>query len=196
MTGRVNGILEAACSVIARSGVDRMRMSDVAREAGVSSALVHYYCSTRNELLARTFAWADEAADAQVLDELARIPRPLDRLEALLSFYLGDDELVHTNAVLWREMWSHARFDDDLRGRLVDSYAAWIDQITELLLQVRDDDPRCVLADADSAARRLAAIVDGLGAQLLLEMLDRSAAVGLVREAIAVELGARTLAAG
>ncbi len=188
MSDRVNGILEAACRVIVRGGVDRMRMSDVATEAGVSSALVHYYFSTRNALLARAFLWADEAADAQVVDELSRIGPAIERLEALLGFYVGDDELVHTNTILWREMWSHARFDDELRERLVESYAAWVEQIVALLVEAVEEDPALMLQDPEAVARRLAAIVDGLGAQLLLEMVDRAGAVALVRDAISIEI--------
>ena len=50
---RTHVILRAACSVIAERGCDGMRMGDVARAAGVSSALVHYYFDTRSELLRR-----------------------------------------------------------------------------------------------------------------------------------------------
>ncbi len=46
MTDRETGILEAACRVIAREGADGLRMGAVAREAGVSSALIHYYFAT------------------------------------------------------------------------------------------------------------------------------------------------------
>ena len=62
--GRREAILEAACRVIARGGAERLRMSDVAAEAGVSSALVHYYCATREELLRQAFVHADARAAA------------------------------------------------------------------------------------------------------------------------------------
>ena len=61
---RTNDILRAACRVIAERGCDGMRMGDVARSAGVSSALVHYYFDTRSELLRRAFLYADEQVDA------------------------------------------------------------------------------------------------------------------------------------
>ena len=40
---RKHTILDAACRVIAQAGAARLRVADVAREAGVSTALVHYY---------------------------------------------------------------------------------------------------------------------------------------------------------
>ena len=40
---RTRGLLDAACRVVARRGAHALRMADVAREAQVSNALLHYY---------------------------------------------------------------------------------------------------------------------------------------------------------
>ena len=189
MADRVTEILEAACRVIARSGASRLRMSDVAREAGVSSALVHYYCATRTELLAKAFTYADERADARVQAELALVGPAIEKLAVLLRFYLGDDDVVHENAILWRETWSHASFDESLRTRLAESYAAWIEQVVELVAAAQAEGAVPATVVPEPAARRLAAIVDGLGAQILIGMLDGPAASALIRDALAIELG-------
>ena len=47
-------ILDAACRAIARTGAAAVRVSDVAREAGVSTALVHYYFPSRRRSLTPT----------------------------------------------------------------------------------------------------------------------------------------------
>src|ERR1700712_4972243 len=78
---RTNDILRAACRVIAERGCDGMRMGDVARAAGVSSALVHYYFDTRSELLRRAFLYADEQVDAFIRSAVARCETPRERLE-------------------------------------------------------------------------------------------------------------------
>ena len=44
-------ILESACDLIASDGIDDVRIARVATRAGVSTALVHHYFSTREELL-------------------------------------------------------------------------------------------------------------------------------------------------
>ena len=44
-------ILEAACDLIAAEGIDDVRIARVAMRAGASTALVHHYFSTREELL-------------------------------------------------------------------------------------------------------------------------------------------------
>ena len=119
-------ILEAACRVICVRGSDRLRMSDVAREAGVSSALVHYYFETRADLLARAFRHADERVDAYVERQLIRCTTPRERLETVLATYLSDDETVEQSFILWAEMLRHAIYDVSTRTMVADAYRAWI----------------------------------------------------------------------
>jgi AcrR family transcriptional regulator len=188
-------ILEAACRVIARCGVERLRMRDVAREAGVSSALVHYYCRTRDELLAQAFTYADERASAIE----AEIPADLgaaERLERHLLVYLTEGSVIYENWILWREMLNHALFDPAFRPALESSYREWFDDLRGVIRAGQDAGSVAAGVDADAATRRLTAIVDGLGPQLLLGILDRDRCVALVREAIALELGGDAAAAG
>jgi AcrR family transcriptional regulator len=185
---RMVTLLEAACRVISRQGAERLRMSDVAREAGVSTALVHYYFATRADLLLNAFAYADEKADARVDAETAGLPAAVDRLTVQLAFYVLEEDVAVQNAVLWHEMWSQAVFDDRLRDALAGSYEEWLAQLSDTLSDVAAE-RGIELADRARMARRLAAIVDGLGMQLLVGMLDHAGAADLIRESIAIELG-------
>ena len=189
MSERLTEILAAACRVIVRDGAARLRMSDVAREAGVSSALVHYYVATRAELLARAFAYADARADAGVQAELDAGRSALEQLDTLLRFYVGDSPFVRENAVLWREMWVNAMHDDAQRDRLAELYAGWIAQVAGLVAAAQEEGAVDRGIGADGAARRLAALVDGLGAQIAVRMIDGRSASALVRDGIARELG-------
>src|SRR5262245_31784902 len=84
-------ILEAACGLIAAEGIDDGRIARGAMKAGASTALVHHYFSTREELLEQAllhsfeqvgderFAEADgegtaTAALAEAIEEC--LPRP------------------------------------------------------------------------------------------------------------------------
>src|SRR5215211_8013965 len=68
-------ILEAACDLIAADGIDEVRIARVARRAGASTALVHHYFSTREELLEQALIHSFEQAG----DE--RFQRPADAEE-------------------------------------------------------------------------------------------------------------------
>ncbi len=188
MSDRMVALLEAACRVISSQGAERLRMSDVAREAGVSTALVHYYFATRADLLDQTFRYADERADERVAAHMAAATDAVGRLTALLAFYVLEEDVAVENAILWHQMWNQAVFDERLRETLKASYADWIVQIGDALQEVAAERGIAVAAP-DVVARRLAAIVDGLGMQILVQMIDNAAAAVMIRESVANELG-------
>jgi AcrR family transcriptional regulator len=189
MADRRLEILEATCRVIAREGTDGLRMGTVAAEAGVSSALLHYYFATRADLLAQAFDHADAKADQAAEAALAGVDDPLDRLRRLLLIYSGGDDVFREDWVLWVEMWRSAIFDERMAESVRRSNATWNDQIAGLIdeaLKAGSINPN---VDVDDAALRLAAVVDGLGLQILPGVLTRERAAELISGAIDMELG-------
>jgi AcrR family transcriptional regulator len=185
---RTSELLDAACRVIARAGAARLRMSDVAREADVSTALVHYYFATRPELLRAAFMFADGRVGAYVDEQTALLDTAAERLERLLSVYLAEsDPLMRENGILWREMWSQAVFDDSLRAAVEESYAEWLDQVQAAIADAVAEGS-ATTDDPDGASHRLAAIVDGLSSRLGLGMVSGARAAELIRDALALEL--------
>jgi AcrR family transcriptional regulator len=178
---RTHDILRAACRVIAERGCDGMRMGDVARAAGVSSALVHYYFDTRSELLRRAFLYADEQVDVFVQSAVGGCETPRERLDAAVLSYLVDDEAVEQSWRIWSEMLRAALYEPALRPDVEESYRSWADEIAE---HVR----ACGGADGAASAARLCALVDGRAQQALLGGIGRARARALVRQAITAEL--------
>lgn len=178
---RTHDILRAACRVIAERGCDGMRMGDVARAAGVSSALVHYYFDTRSELLRRAFLYADEQVDVFVQSAVGACETPRERLDAAVLSYLVDDEAVEQSWRIWSEMLRAALYEPALRPDVEESYRSWADEIA-------DHVHACGGADGGASAARLCALVDGLAQQALLGGIGRARARALVRQAITAEL--------
>src|SRR4051794_27233179 len=114
MSERMTEILEAACRVIGRGGVAALRISDVAAEAGVSTALVHYYFATRDDLLTRVFAFVDERADERATAALRALATGLARVERLLRIYLEDERVFRDSWLVWMEMQRTAIFEPGL----------------------------------------------------------------------------------
>jgi AcrR family transcriptional regulator len=189
MADRKTEILEATCRVIAREGADGLRMGTVAREAGVSSALLHYYFDTRADLLMQAFDHADIKADEAAEAALAGIPRAIDRLERLLLIYAGADAVFRDDWVLWVEMWRSAIFDERLAESVRRSSDGWMEQITGLIDEARAEGSLGRELDVQASARRLAAVVDGLGLQILSGVLTHERAFDLIRGALELELG-------
>ena len=189
MTDRETGILEAACRVIAREGADGLRMGAVAREAGVSSALIHYYFATRSDLLVNAFEHADREADKAATRAIEGIPLAADRLARLLVVYAAADPVFREDWILWVEMWRGAIFDERLRPVVRSSNDQWVEEIAALIRGGRSDGSIGPAGDeAGVVATRLTALVDGLGLQVLTGIIDHDRAGTLVRGAIAAEL--------
>jgi AcrR family transcriptional regulator len=189
---RTTNLLEATCRVVAKSGAHGLRMNHVAREAGVSNALLHYYFETRAELLSRAFAYAEDRVYAHADVELDGLGTAAVRLRRFLHLYVEDDVVFQENWVLWNEMWSSSLFDPDMRPAIEETYRRWIAFIVDLVEQGHEDGSIPAGVDPEEAGARLVAVVDGIGSQLLLGLLPRERAAALIEQSIELELSGRT----
>jgi AcrR family transcriptional regulator len=160
-------ILEAACRAIARDGSRRVRLQDIAAEAGVSKALLHYYADSREQLLADTFEFGDERARQRVKQEIAGGGTGSERLRKLLHLYFADEKEVREDWMIWSEFSASAVFDAGLGAKMRRAFAdwsAWLEQIVREGVRdgsiVSDRPPEEIVGD-------LTALVDGLGLQLV-----------------------------
>jgi AcrR family transcriptional regulator len=187
-TARVDEILRAACRVVVAGGASDLRIGSVAQEAGVSRTLVHYYFTTRQELLRATFAYAEDLRIAALDVELASIETGADRAERALVRTI-EPELEETPA-LWNEVWSSLRYDSELRPLVQERYRAWADRIVRLLDEGRRDGSVPASVDPAGAGWRLAAAADGLDSIVYLGLLDREGARELLGSCLRRELTA------
>jgi AcrR family transcriptional regulator len=182
-------ILEAACDLIASDGIDDVRIARVATKAGASTALVHHYFSTREELLEQALVHSFETAGAErFAEEPDAAPSPSRGLARAIEASLplpGDQERDWT---LWTELWLRAVRDPQLRPLAADLYARyreWFATFIEAGLEAGEfhsDRPVDELADL------AVALVDGLGIRALVR--DPAMPVEGVRRLVAAELAA------
>ena len=170
-------ILDCACRVIARDGADGLRMAAVAREAGVSSALLHYYFATRGELIRLAFEHHDTRETARMHDRLSRIPDPIARVRDVLAQELSDDPAVDEGWRLWMEAERRALVHEDFRASVVDRARRWVGIVAQLVVDAQEAGRVDPDIDAMSAGLRLTCIVDTLGVHATLGMTTRADAL-------------------
>ena len=100
---RLEAILEAACRAIIERGFPATRIADVARAAGVSTGTVHYYFSTRDEVLIAALKWATDNLFGRI--EEADGAAPARRLGHLLEVSVPRPGPARDEYVLWIELW-------------------------------------------------------------------------------------------
>ncbi len=184
-------ILEAACDLVAAEGIDDVRIARVAMRAGASTALVHHYFSTREELLEQALLHSfEQAGDERFAEDVASG-------SALAGLALAIDECLpvpgraERDWVLWVELWLRAAREPELRpiaGQLYERYREWMVGVIEAGVQSGEF---TAPADVEGLADRAMAMLDGLGLRALLRdpQMDLDRARSLVAEMFAAELG-------
>jgi AcrR family transcriptional regulator len=185
---RVASILAAACRVIVREGAHGLRMASVAEEARVSKALVHYYFSTRKELMRSAFAWSEVQWEAALEREIAKLNTGADRVERVLLMSIDTSQPFSDQRALWNEVWSSLRFDDELRPLVDASYRGWVQRLRGLIEDGRRDGSIRRDVDPAEASWRLAAAADGFDSMLYLRLLGRRKARELMLRTVRGEL--------
>jgi AcrR family transcriptional regulator len=156
-------ILDAAVKLIAREGINDVRIARIAMEAGVSPSLLHYHFASRDALLAEALEHSYELAGATRTggDEPAA-----GRLREMIDQCLPYDGELRDEWLLWVELWLHAARRPELRETAARLYARMHAWFMEAIL---DGLRRGELTVADPArvADRLLALIDGFGVRAL-----------------------------
>lgn len=163
---RKAAILDAVVAVIIEIGFTEMTIADVAKRAGVSSALVHYHFAAKADLIATALKWASDEDKARRLEKVAGPGTALARLDDLLTWSLPDGPDDPT-WLLWIETWGETRRAPAIRDVMTDLEEHERLVLEELIVEgVAAGEFRC--DDAGRAARELMAARDGLAIQRTL----------------------------
>jgi AcrR family transcriptional regulator len=185
-------ILEAACDLIAAEGIDEVRIARVAQRAGASTALVHHYFSTREELLEQALIHSfEQAGDERFQGSPGAEETATEALARGIAESLPFPGPQEREWVLWVELWLRAVREPGLRpvaARLYDRYRDWVASL--IRAGVKSGEFRSG-ADPEALADVAMALLDGAGVRALLRdpAMDVEAARALVTERLASELG-------
>ncbi|HEV2724398.1 MAG TPA: TetR/AcrR family transcriptional regulator [Thermoleophilaceae bacterium] len=138
----------------------------VAREAGVSRGLLHYYFGSKERLLVEVVRRdCDEriAALEHALERADSVDEIVQALVASLEAFVQGEP--GAQAVLY-EMVSASRHSEEIRVELAELYRRWRALLAGALRQKEREGIVTLDADADSVASILFALGDGLGLQL------------------------------
>jgi AcrR family transcriptional regulator len=190
MTARER-ILDAAVKLIARDGIDDVRIARIAMAAGVSASLLHYHFESREALLAEALEHSYEIAGNARLSVPDDEPAPATRrLAAMIDQCLPLDEELRDDWVLWVELWLRAVRHPELRPTAARLYARMHTWFTDAIVEGVAA-KEFTATDPERTADRLLALIDGYGIRALNE--DPTMPVQRAREeiwaAIAADLG-------
>jgi AcrR family transcriptional regulator len=180
-------ILEAACELIAEDGIDDVRIARVAMRAGASTALVHHYFSTREDLLAEALTHSFElVGDERFRDETAEWGSATERLGNAIAECLPATDSDNREWVLWVELWLRAVRHPELQPVATRLYARYGDWIAAAI-RAGVESGEFAAVDPRALADRTMALLDGFGLRALIR--DPAMDTESARRAIAEDLG-------
>ena len=183
-------ILEAACDLIASDGIDDVRIARVATRARASTALVHHYFSTREELLEQALVHSYETAGAERFEEAPEGEDAGHRLGRAIEACLPLGGTQERDWTLWIELWLRAVRAPQLRPLAADLYGRyreWIEAAIEEGVASGEFTPR---RDVGELADLVIAVIDGTGVRAMVQdpELDVGRSRRLIVDLLAAEL--------
>ncbi len=169
---RLASILRAAATAIVARGFADTRISDIAREAGVSPATVLHHFRTREGVLLAALRWAGAVATTQLTEELDPDASARDWLRESIRSILPADEQQRAEAVLQLECWNVAVHEPELVVHTEEIARRWRETLAELVQHGADRGEFATGLPAADVADMLAAALNGLWPKVLLGFED------------------------
>ena len=169
--GRRIEMLRAAAELICERGFGETRIADVAKRAGVSSALIIYYFGTRDRLLVDALRFSEESFYEAAEKMLAEGPSLRERLSLLIRWTCVPERDGDIPGAwgLWFDLWAQAFRHNEIKAGRVELDARWRKMIVDAIRSGEEAAELDTTVDARMFALEFAALLDGLSIQVALE---------------------------
>ena len=174
---RKAALINAAISTVGRAGSLDVTVAQIARAAGMSSALAHHYFGSKDELLSATMRHLLGEFAFAARRRLAEAGDPRSRVDAILAASFAPEQFSPAVISAWLAFYMQS-IHDKAAARLLAIY------LKRLEANLRHDLRPLVGNGAPALARGIAAMIDGLWLHAALPTLHRSPgeALGILRD--------------
>jgi len=160
-------IIAAMRASVGKRGAAGSTFDHVAREAGVSRGLLHYYFGSKEQLLVEVVRHDCDVRNRNMDERLERagsVEEILDALVVGLNEFIEDD--AGGQAVIY-EMLSASRHSEEIRAELAELYRQWRERLGGWLRVKEHEGVIRLQAEPEAIASILFALGDGFGIQVL-----------------------------
>jgi TetR/AcrR family transcriptional repressor of bet genes len=149
-------LVEAAIAVIHEQGFANATVARIARQAGISSGMVHHYFENKDDLLFATMRHLLAELRTDAVFRLSHAAGPEQRICAIIDACFGEGQFDEQVFSAWLALYGNARQSDRLR-KIVSIYHRRLQSslLHELRLIVSE-------ADARRISEGIGAMIDGL----------------------------------
>jgi TetR/AcrR family transcriptional regulator, transcriptional repressor of bet genes len=149
-------LVEAAIAVIHEQGFANATVARIARQAGISSGMVHHYFDSKDDLLFATMRHLLSELRTDAVARLSRAAGPVQRIRAIIDACFGEGQFDEQVFSAWLALYGNARQSDRLR-KIVSIYHRRLRSslLHELRLIISESDARRI-------SEGIGAMIDGL----------------------------------
>lgn len=153
---RRKALVDATLRAVGDHGTLAVTMSEIARHAGVSPALVHHYFGSKEQLVIETIRSLLRQLRTDTVAALAAAATPRERLSAIIRINFQAHQFAPETVAAWLAFYTEAQRSEAVR-RLLVVYARRLN--SNLLSSLRQ---LCPAETASAIADGAAAMIDGL----------------------------------
>lgn len=151
---RKAALIDATISAVGRAGTLDVTVAQIARQAGMSTALAHYYFGSKDQIFLAAMRHILGTYGRSVRSEMPPAPTPRQRLEAILRGSFDASNFDGNTISAWLNFYALAQVNPQA-ARLLRVYHRRLR--SNLLAALRPLTPR-----AEAVADTLGALIDGL----------------------------------
>lgn len=174
--GRRGEIIRAAAAVLGRVGYSDSSIKQIAQEAGVAPGLVHYYFTSKEELLVAVVHDLEREMVADWQSAVAGLDDPLERIVAALDHTAVRCSEHPEFFRLLFDLYMLGLGNPAIRERCVELWTHFVDDIEAEVRQVLDRLPAAGTVPPRDLAEAIAGAIDGI------------ALAGLLRESTSIDV--------
>ncbi len=151
---RSSALIEAVIAEIGQSGTMDVTVSQIAKRAGMSTALAHHYFGSKNKMFVAAMRHILTQYGAEMSANLAGKTAPLDRLKVIIHTSFSDENMHPETVGAWLNFYVFAQKSEDV-ARLLKVYHSRLQ--SNLRHELRQLAPK----NAEKIAEGIASIIDG-----------------------------------
>jgi AcrR family transcriptional regulator len=152
---RRSELIDAGIACLGRGGMSAFTIDQICKQAGVSRGLINHHFDSKEALLVSIYA---QMTEYLVREHEATVPR-----QQIASFIDGSFDAASfnkSNLRAWLAIWGQVATHAELKSLHQQRYQKYRLQLVEALTVISEAEQLAI--DADSVARQLIALIDGL----------------------------------
>lgn len=165
---RRNQLTRAAYKVVSRKGYYNFTVRDIAREAGLSTGLVHYYFKNKDDLLVSVLRVMNENLSFYLAKALEQTNDPKEKIIIFIdeAFHLVEREKEYFHVLI--DFWTQINHNERMRKANVKLYQSYRAECSKIL---QEGIEKKVFKDVDVeyTATMIVAFVQGLIIQYIID---------------------------